>query len=311
MAGTLRKLNALDFSTLMWQSAKLENLDSLRVVTNGEPMSLMGMASSLFAQRHAGIVLEENAKLLAMARAIQWQDEDFAQLQFITSIDSKDINVASVIETLLKELGAWGITRVMGDLPANSVYLPDFRKANFIIWASHRYYNMKMDQNETPNESSWRTWSAKDYADMQSIYQTLVPARIRSYEPMTRSKVLGKVLRDPRGNVIAYVDLDYGSKSVWGQLFFLPEAARPKILEDLAKELFAEYGRPVTFSARSYMPWLRSALDQFGAEVSEERGLIARHLAVKDQTPETITDKLFEKNAAGSGAFTIQPDAKS
>jgi|GEM_PF-430744 len=311
MTGTLRKLNALDFSTLIWQSAKLENLDGLRVVTNGEPMSVMGMASSLFAQRHAGIVLEDNAKSLAMARAMQWQDEDFAQLQFITSLDSMDVNIATVLEALLIEIGGWGVTRVMGDLPTDSVYLSDFRKANFIVWASHRCFSIKMSQTDSPKESDWRTWSAKDYADMQSVYQTLVAARIRSYEPMTRSKVLGKVLRDTRGNIIAYVDLDYGSKGVWAQLFFLPEAARPEILGDLAKELFEEYGRPVTFSARSYMPWLRGALNRLSAETGEERALIARHLAVKGHAPETITDKLFEKNPAESGAFTIQPDTKS
>lgn len=311
MAGTLRKLNALDFGTLMWQSAKLENLDSLRVVTNGEPMSVMGMASSLFAQNHAGIVLEDNAKTLAMARAIQWQDEDFAQLQFITSLESKDINTVAVIESLLKEIGGWGITRVMGDLPVNSVYLSDFRKANFIIWASHRCYSLKIAHDETPKGSAWHTWSAKDYADMQTVYQTLVAARIRCYEPMTRSKVLGKVFRDARGKLIAYADLDYGSRGIWAQLFFLPEATRPEILDALAKELFEEYGRPVTFSARSYMPWLRGALDVLATEVSEERGLIARHLAVKGHAPQTVTEKLFEKNPAESGAFTIQPDVKS
>lgn len=306
MIKTLRKLNALDFSTLMRKTTLLENLDSLRLVTTGEPIGLMGMASSLFAQRHTGFVLEAQGKPLAMARAIQWQEEDFAQLQFICAKDPAKTNLSALIEALLQETGHWGLIKVMGDLPVSSAYLPDFRKANFIVWASHRCYRFSTSAADAPKKTAWRAWSAKDIDGIKAVYQTLVPARIRGYEPMTRSKVLGKVLSNEDGQIVAYADLDYGAKGLWAQIFALPEATHPETLEDLAKNLLAEYGRPVTFSARSYMPWLRAALDGLDLLAGEERALIARHLAVKDQLPEPVTDKIFEKKPAESGVYTIQ-----
>ncbi len=305
MADNLRKLNALDFSTLMRQTAKLENLDFLRVVTNGEPMSLMGMASSLFAQRHAGAVLEKDGKPLAMARVIQWQEEDFAQFQFISALEPDNVNLSAVIEALLQDIGEWGLIKVMADLPVSSPFLKAFRKANFYVWASHQCFTFPFVQSELPSKNQWETWTARDFEGIRAVYQTLVPSRIRSYEPMTRSKVLGKVLTNEKGQVIAYVDLDYGSKGLWAQPFALPEANRPAVFEDLLKSLFAEYGRPVTFSARSYMPWLRSSLGRLTDQMTEERALIARYLALRDRLPEETREGFFEKSKAEGTVFTI------
>jgi len=306
MTATFRNLNALDFSYLMRQSHTFENLDTLHLVTNGEPLSFMGMASTLFAQKHTGIVLELEGKPLVVARAVQWQDEDFAQLQFINAIEPAESNNVAVLEALLKEIGAWGLTRVMGDISTDSIYLSDFRKANFIVWASHRSYSLSAPVLGAPESSAWRTWTAKDYANMKTLYQSLVPSRIRQYEPMTRSKVLGKVISDASGNLTGYVDLDYGSKGLWAQLFLLPEASRPEVLEDLAGKLYMEFGRPITFSARSYMPWLRLALDKLDAQASGERALIVRHLAIKDAKPEQAGETIFEKSPAEGSIFSAE-----
>ncbi len=306
MANTLRKPNAFDLSSLMRQSDSLECLDGLRQAIHGDPLSLMGMASTLFAQSHSGAVLEQDGKMRAIARMIHWQEEDFAQLQFISAEDPANTNLNAIIEALLKDVGEWGLTRVMGDMPVNSPYLSAFRKSNFILWASYKAYTFPLQDLGTAKESQWRTWTSQDFDGMKSVYQTLVASRVRNYEPMTRSKVLGKVLADEKGKILAYVDLDMGTKGLWAQVFMLFEACKTEVLEDLLRQLFAEYGRPVTISARSYQAWLRTPLEELGGQAWEERALLVKHLALRSPSPETVEEALFDNAKAKSGAFSMK-----
>ena len=290
----------------MRQSASLECLDGLRMAIDGEPLSLTGMASTLFAQNQSGAVLEQDGKMRVMGRVVHWQEEDFAQLQFITAEEPEHDNLNAVIEAMLKEAGGWGLSRVMADLPVDSPYLNAFRKENFILWASYKAYSFPYTDTFQEKPSRWRTWTSKDFGEMKAIYKRLVATRIWTYEPMTRSKRLGKVLCDENGKMIAFVDLDLGNKALWAQVFMLFEAAKPSVFEDLLRSLFAEYGRPITLCARSYQPWLRPALEDLGGQGWEERALMVRHLAVRTASPERLEDSIFDKGKAESGALSIK-----
>lgn len=306
MTSLVRKPTPLDLSGLMRQSASLECLDGLRMAIHGEPLSLMGMASTLFAQNHSAAVLEQDGKMCAMGRVVHWQEEEFAQLQFISADDPERDNLSAVIEALLKDTGAWGLSRVMADLPVSSPYLKAFQKNNFIVWASYKPYGFSYKDSVQAKNSRWRTWTSQDFSAMKSIYQKLVASRIRTYEPMTRSKLLGKVLCDQEGNIVGYVDLDMGNKSVWAQVFILSEACFPDVFEDLLQTLFVDYGKAVMVCARSYQPGLRTALDALNSMAGEERALLVRHLAIRTTSPETVEERLFDKGKAGSGAFSIK-----
>lgn len=306
MTSIVRKPTPLDLSSLMRQSASLECLDGLRMAIHGEPLSLMGMASTLFAQNHSGAVLEQEGRMRAMGRVVHWQEEDFAQLQFISADDPENVNLNAVIEALLKETGGWGLSRVMADLPVDSPYLSAFRKENFILWASYKAYSFPYVDAGQEKPSRWRTWTSKDFGEMKAIYKRLVATRIWNYEPMTRSKRLGKVLCDENGKMIAFVDLDMGNKALWAQPFMLFEAAKTSVLEDLLSALFVEYGRPVIICARSYQPWLRGVLDELGNQAWEERALLVRHLAVRNLSPERLEDAVFDKGKAESSALSIK-----
>lgn len=305
MTSTIRKPNPLDLSGLMRQSDSLACLDGLRLAIHGEPLSLMGMASTLFAQNHTGMVLEQDGKMRAIARMIQWQEEGFAQMQFIHAEDPEIPTLNALIEALLIEAGGWGLSRVMSDIPVDSPYLDAFRQTNFIVWSSYKAYSFPFSDSAQAKSTQWRTWTSKDFSGMKAVYQVLVASRIRNYEPMTRSKLLGKVYSDENGKVLGFVDLDLGNKSVWAQVFMLSEASKPDVFEDLLNVLFVEYGRPVTVCARAYQPALKIALDQLGGQTWEERALLVRHLAVRNPSPETVEERLFEKGKAESGAFSM------
>ena len=301
---SVRKLNLLDFSGLIRQPDSLTCLDGLRMVIHGGPLSVMGMASTMFAQSHSGMTLEQDGKTRAIGRVVHWQEEDFAQLQFISADDPKQDNLTALIEALLIQAGEWGLTRVMADLPMSSPYMSAFRRAHFINWSSYKAYTFPCADPVQPKPSRWRAWTSKDFDGIKAVYQSLVRPQIRDYEPMTRSKVIGKVLCNENGKIIAYADLDYGSKGLWAQVFAEVEAGHPGHLSALSKLLYAEYGRPITFTARSYMPWLRLSWCQFEEQASEERALIVRHLTVKDLKPEPSSEKILEKRPAEGGFFS-------
>ena len=84
------------------------------------------------------------------------------------------------------------------------------------------------------------------------------------------------------------------------------EACKTGVLEDLLRQLFAEYGRPVTISARSYQAWLRDPLEELGGQAWEERALLVKHLALRSPSPETVEEALFDNAKAKSGAFSMK-----
>jgi hypothetical protein len=195
--------------------------------------------------------------------------------------DSGDFN--ALLETLIVEAGGWGAKQIVADVqPDSEIYL-QFKRAGFSVLAKHKVFNFTESTGYTPElRQRWRIWCSEDIHKMRSLYFTLVPPLIQPVEPLTRREMLGLVYYNESGELQAYADLVYGPVGAWVIPFIHPQATEniPDLLAQLLMDLPDLAGRSVYITARSYQPWIESALENLFGEVSSEQALMVRYLAL-------------------------------
>ena len=275
----------------------LQSLDTLRLVTRGEPFNLRNLAHSISPPIEQYIAYcDNNQERPCYAQVISKVDETQAKLTFLGALaDTDQSDIACLLENLIANAGKWGTHYITGDLPTDSPHLTGFKKAGFLTWANQTVFRLgpTTAQSEKP-EYLWRTWNVNDTRAMTSLYRGVVPGLFQPIEPLTHKAALGLVLYHPEGELLGYADLDYGPKGVWVQPVLAPEANDPKILSDLQKAIPELYNRPVFLAARSYQPWLASLAAQLPGEIQGSQLLMVRYLVRQLRVAEPQAFALYE-----------------
>ena len=259
----------------------LQSLDTLRLVTRGEPFNLRNLVHSISPSVEQYIAYCDNdPDRPCFAQVISRVDETQGQLSFLGALDDADqTDIACLLEDLVANAGKWGTHYITCDLPTDSPHLSGFKKAGFLTWANQRVFRLAppVIGDEKPHYS-WRVWNANDIRAMTCLYRGVVPGLLQPIEPLTRKAALGLVLYHPEGDLLGYADLDYGPKGVWIQPVLSPEANDPRILSDLQQAIPELYNRPVYLAARSYQPWLASLAAQLPGEIFGAQLLMVRYI---------------------------------
>ena len=275
----------------------LQSLDSLRLVTRGEPFNLRNLVQSISPPvEQYSACCDNNPDSPCFAQVISLVDETHAQLTFLgaaAETDQKDIT--GLLEHLVANAGKWGTHYITCDLPSDSPHFKGFKDAGFLNWASQTIFHLRPDALDAGKpQFAWRTWTTADMRAMTSLYRGIVPGLFQPIEPLTRQTSLGLVLYHAEGSLFGYADLDYGPKGVWVQPVLSPEADDPQVLCDLLKAIPELYGRPVFLAARSYQPWLASLAAQVPGEVCSTQLLLVRYLVRQLKVEETQAFALYE-----------------
>ena len=275
----------------------LQSLDTLRLVTRGEPFNLRNLVRSISPPVEQYVAYCDNdPERPCYAQVISRVDETQAQLTFLGALpDADQTDIACLLENLISNAGKWGTHYITCDLPENSPHLSGFKKAGFLTWANQTVFRFASESSlsNTPKHL-WRTWNANDMRAMTSLYRGVVPGLFQPIEPLTRRAALGLVLYHPEGELLGYADLDFGPKGVWVQPVLSPEANDPQILSDLQKAIPDLYNRPVFLAARSYQPWLGSLAAQLPGEIQGSQLLMVRYLVRQLKVAEPQAFALYD-----------------
>jgi len=275
----------------------LQSLDTLRLVTRGEPFNLRNLVHSISPPVEQYIAYCDNdPEHPCYAQVISRVDETQGQLTFLGALDDTDqSDITCLLENLVANAGNWGTYYLTCDLPAHSPHLPGFKKAGFLTWANQSVFRLaQVGLDEGKPKFAWRVWNANDMRAMTCLYRGVVPGLFQPIEPLTRKAALGLVLYHPEGDLLAYADLDYGPKGVWVQPMLSPEANDPQMLSDLQKAIPDLYNRPVYLAARSYQPWLASLAAQLPGEIHGTQFLMVRYLVRQQKVTEPQAFAIYE-----------------
>ena len=276
----------------------LQSLDTLRLVTRGEPFNLRNLVHSISPPVEQYVAYCDNdPERPCYAQVISRVDETQGQLTFLGALDDADqTDIACMLENLVAAAGKWGTHYITCDLPTDSPHITGFKKAGFLTWANQSVFRLAPSATDEGNpKCAWRTWNANDMRAMTCLYRGVVPGLFQPIEPLTRKAALGLALYHSEGELLGFADLDYGPKGVWVQPVLSPEANDPQILSDLLKTIPDLYDRPVFLAARSYQPWLASLAAQLPGELQGTQFLLVRYLVRQLKVAEPQAFALYER----------------
>lgn len=269
-------------------------------MTRGAPLSWTHLISSLrpAEQLFTGILESQTGNRSLVGQIYQSPYLPNAHLTYLLApADQSLADLPILLDELSKTAGTWSATSVVAEVNQDSTWFTQFRQTGFSVFAKQRVF--KFDgflAEEQRLATPWRIWTSADINAMRSLYLILVPPLMQSVEPLTRMEMLGMVYYDPSGSLQAFADLVYGPVGAWVIPFVHPQSSVD--LTDLFSRLLVDmpnlHGRPVYLVARSYQPWIESALENMEAQRGPEQVVMVRHLARRERVPANLGFQRFE-----------------
>lgn len=261
----------------------------MAALTRGYPLSWTSLLSSIRPGDQVFTGIHENSagERSFIGQICQSPRLPNAQLNyFITPEGAERRELTLLLEGLIREAGLWGTTQVLAELTTDSEFFPEFRQAGFSVLAKQHLYRFdNPGEIQSDLEGRWRIWNSDDIPAMRRLYLTLVPPLIQPVEPLTRLERLGLVYYEPSGGLQAFADLVYGPVGIWILPFVHPQSAVDPacLLRQILADLSDLAGRPVYVVARSYQPWVETALEHLEGLCGQEQILMVRHLAIRQR----------------------------
>ena len=224
-----------------------------------------------------------------------------AQIQFILAGDTPLGDLTVLLEGLCKGAGHWGAKQVIAELAPESPLYPAIRQAGFQVFGKQRLYRFQGEVNSAASfEGHWRIWNSDDIPAMRVLYRALVPPLIQPVEPLTRLEMLGLVFYDEQDELQAFADLVYGPMGIWVLPFIHTQSTVEfsGMLAQMVRDLPDRNRRPVYVAARSYQPWVETALDALPAERGPEEALLVKYLAYRQPVSAELSFGALENGAA-------------
>jgi hypothetical protein len=173
-----------------------------------------------------------------------------------------------------------GAFRLLAEIDERSPAYETLRTTSFSIYARQRVWRINASPSDQDLSPLWQVASDQDLIPVRSLYNNTVPGLVQQVEPFPVERLNGMVCRQGE-DVLAYMELRYGSNGIFAQPFVDPDAERlvPRLLE-LLPHVPHRRSRPIYLCIRSYNSWMEPALEDFEAEVGPRQAVMVKHLAV-------------------------------
>ena len=272
------------------------------MLTRGFPLSWYSVLSSFSPAENTftGAFVDEDGDRKAVGQVHQSSQISSAQIQFVLAGEAQQDELTILLEGLCKEAGGWGAKQVIAELAPDSLIYPAIRQAGFRVFGKQRLYRFQEGIDSTSGvEGHWRIWNSNDIQAMRVLYQALVPPLIQPVEPLTRLEMLGLVFYDEGGELQAFADLVYGPIGIWVLPFIHPQSTVEfsALLGRMIQDLPERNRRPVYVVARSYQPWVETALDFLDGERGLEEALLVKYLAYRQPVTADLAFGALENGA--------------
>jgi hypothetical protein len=176
--------------------------------------------------------------------------------------------------------GQRGAFRLLADVDDRSLAFEGLRQAGFAIYSRQRVWQLTSQPAGEHNPNCWRVANSEDALPIRALYTNLVPGLVQQVEPLSAARPQGLVYYQG-DDLVAYIELKYGHRGIWGQPFVHPDAEEiPYRFIDLLQHLPYRGSRPLYLCVRSYQSWLEPAIEELGAEAGPLQAVMVKHLAV-------------------------------
>jgi hypothetical protein len=280
---TVRNFDWRDLAGLHRWRHESVYMDSALVLTRG-PMLLSGALLSYLAP-NSGVftAVNDSANLErpVIGQIMQFNGSSIAHLTFVTPDSGLETQaLPELLDYLATVSGERGALRLLADADEATLTYQVLRRAGFAIYTRQRIWQLTGRPIGPTLPASWRAVRSHDLIAIRSLYNNLVPGLVQQVEPYSTGRPRGMVLYQ-HGDLLAFVELKFGSRGVWAQPFVHPDA--PDISEsfiNLIQKIPYRRSRPLYLCVRSYQSWLDSTAEELGAEVGPRQAVMVKHLAI-------------------------------
>ncbi len=279
---TPRPLDLLDLPTIYRYRAEAISLDSIRLLTRGNPLGAAGFMSYFNPARHLYTAINQENGTTLLGGVIQTNGDSFAKLVYIApSTQLTNPGLPALIEHLSAQAGYWGAFHVLAEIDETSEAFPSLRAAGFSVYAWQRIWDVS-HITPTTTASGWTRTQSVNLPSIQALYHQIVPPLLQPVEP-TPKRAVGLVCGEGSK---CYVNVIYGMRGIVLNPLIHPEATDVAArLSNLLNHLPDRRNRPVYLCVRSYQTWLGPVLEDLGGKASPRQAVMVKHLArmVKDE----------------------------
>jgi len=257
-------------------------LDSALVLTRG-PMMVPGALFSYLAPSMGVFTYVLNAEEVGnspiFGQFIHLMGWPFSHLTFLApNVALDSLKVPALMEHMMVQSGERGALRLLADVDERLETFETLRQCGFAIYSRQRIWQLTGFPDGGSQPAVWRPAISQDEIPIRSLYNNLVPALVQQVEPLATQRPKGMVYYD-HGDLIAFVELRYGSRGIWAQPFVHPDAQdMARHFLDFLSKVPNRRSRPVYICVRSYQSWLETAIEDLGAEAGPRQAVMAKQL---------------------------------
>jgi len=205
-----------------------------------------------------------------------------ARLVFISprEILSKPEGI-TLVEAMVHMAGERGAYALIAEIDERDPAFDGLHAAGFAIYSRQRILRLEkiVEVEASPHEETWRPVIDRDYIAIQSLYTNLVPALVQQVEPPPSCDGRGLVYWS-QGELLGFLDVEYGPKGIWVQPYFHPAAELgDDLLLGIMLSLSPSQKRPLFICVRSYQGGLSQSLNRLGFKTCSSQAVMVKRLA--------------------------------
>ncbi|HEX8991117.1 MAG TPA: hypothetical protein VF784_05515 [Anaerolineales bacterium] len=288
---SIHALDLLDLPTLYRYRGEAISLDSVRLLTRGNPLGAIGVMAYVNPRRHIYSAVSRDDGPALAGGIIHTNGDSFAKLLYLAPASQMEHPaLPALIENLTAQAGTWGAMHVLAEVDETSPAFVPLRKAGFAVYAWQRIWDVTPLAPETNGKNGhangvnengngnheWRRLESASLPAIQNLFHQIVPPLLQPVESVPKQSggfVCCEGLR-------AYVELNTGMVGIILLPLIHPETPDVAVkLESLIRHLPNRGGRPVYVCVRSYQAWLEPALQDLGARAGDRQAIMVKHLA--------------------------------
>ncbi|MEI8131105.1 MAG: hypothetical protein WCG34_01645 [Leptolinea sp.] len=257
------------------------------MLTQGSPLSPGAFLSQIQPMRgsYTSVAPAEDGIPPLFGQVNYRLGERSARAAFITPENATILSALPLLlEDMARQSGEWGAYHLLAEMDENSPAFEAFRRAGFSVFAWQRIWKLPEITASKPPESDWAPADLEQENSIRSLFLSLVPPLVLAAEPASIHTFQGLVCAQ-KGEVVAYVDVEFGPRGIYVKPLFHPDAVDVDcLIHALATTLPNQSGRPVYLAVRSYQSWLENGLQELGAEAAPRQAVLVKHLIVRQRS---------------------------
>jgi len=278
-------------------------------LTQGNPVGPLALLSRLnpSVESYTGFCPANDGKPPLIGHMQYPEGERSARILFLMPEEGFDQpELASLLEHLAMQAGAWGAFHLLAEVEENSNALEGLRRSGFSVYAWQRIWKYTPKGIPAPantpsngparnGNSPWQPATGIDEISIRSLYQALVPPLVQAAEPLSMQRLTGWVYRQ-EGEIMAYVEGAYGPRGIYLQPLIHPAVENvSQVMSSLLARQPTLLGRPVYLAIRSYQAWLETIMRDQEVEVGPRQALLVKHLVLHQRAAQLARHSVLEK----------------